>query len=159
MSWSHVVSAILWGFVLYEEKGTCRHNEIIQFDQCSTSFPFFYFHVRVGGTVPLAHAFADTHVQGLGEIAFCAITSSEQVKGFGARLMNYTKSPLGAFSLQGAVSLQGGLKDHHQDKGSRRKLDHFPHRMPWPHAWGGDCLGHEGTLDPRTMAHATPVLS
>eukprot|EP00983_Pelagomonas_calceolata_P104234 1159001-Pelagomonas_calceolata.AAC.15 len=97
---------------------------------------------------------------GLGEIAFCAITSSEQVKGFGARLMNYTKSPLGAFSLQGAVSLQGGLKDHHQDKGSRRKLDHFPHRMPWPHAWGGDCLGHEGTLDPRTMAHATPkVLS
>ena len=29
--------------------------------------------------------------QGLGEIAFCAITSNEQVKGFGARLMNYTK--------------------------------------------------------------------
>eukprot|EP00201_Polytomella_parva_P015618 CAMPEP_0175056994 /NCGR_PEP_ID=MMETSP0052_2-20121109/11004_1 /TAXON_ID=51329 ORGANISM="Polytomella parva, Strain SAG 63-3" /NCGR_SAMPLE_ID=MMETSP0052_2 /ASSEMBLY_ACC=CAM_ASM_000194 /LENGTH=479 /DNA_ID=CAMNT_0016322131 /DNA_START=198 /DNA_END=1634 /DNA_ORIENTATION=- len=31
------------------------------------------------------------HSQALGEIAFCAITSVEQVKGFGTRLMNYTK--------------------------------------------------------------------
>uniref|UniRef100_A0A061RH03 histone acetyltransferase n=1 Tax=Tetraselmis sp. GSL018 TaxID=582737 RepID=A0A061RH03_9CHLO len=29
--------------------------------------------------------------QGFGEIAFCAITATEQVKGFGTRLMNYTK--------------------------------------------------------------------
>ncbi|GFH24633.1 uncharacterized protein HaLaN_22464, partial [Haematococcus lacustris] len=29
--------------------------------------------------------------QGFGEIAFCAIASSEQVKGYGTRLMNYTK--------------------------------------------------------------------
>ncbi len=29
--------------------------------------------------------------QRFGEIAFCAITSNEQVKGFGTRLMNYTK--------------------------------------------------------------------
>jgi hypothetical protein len=30
-------------------------------------------------------------VQGFGEIAFCAVTANEQVKGFGTRLMNYTK--------------------------------------------------------------------
>ncbi len=30
--------------------------------------------------------------QGFGEIAFCAITATEQVKGFGTRLMNYTKA-------------------------------------------------------------------
>ncbi len=29
--------------------------------------------------------------QGFGEIAFCAVTAHEQVKGFGTRLMNYTK--------------------------------------------------------------------
>lgn len=38
--------------------------------------------------------------QGLGEIAFCAVTSSEQVKGFGTRLMNYTKvGPAGSWQL------------------------------------------------------------
>lgn len=31
------------------------------------------------------------HAQGFGEIAFCAVTAIEQVKGFGARLMNFTK--------------------------------------------------------------------
>lgn len=30
-------------------------------------------------------------VQGFAEIAFCAVTANEQVKGFGTRLMNYTK--------------------------------------------------------------------
>ena len=30
-------------------------------------------------------------LQGFGEIAFCAVTAHEQVKGFGTRLMNYTK--------------------------------------------------------------------
>ena len=30
-------------------------------------------------------------MQGFGEIAFCAVTANEQVKGFGTRLMNYTK--------------------------------------------------------------------
>lgn len=30
--------------------------------------------------------------QGLGEIAFCAVTATEQVKGFGTRLMNHTKA-------------------------------------------------------------------
>ena len=29
--------------------------------------------------------------QGFGEIAFCAVTAMEQVKGFGTRLMNHTK--------------------------------------------------------------------
>lgn len=29
--------------------------------------------------------------QGFAEIAFCAVTANEQVKGFGTRLMNYTK--------------------------------------------------------------------
>ena len=32
------------------------------------------------------------HAQGFGEIAFCAVTAIEQVKGFGTRLMNYTKA-------------------------------------------------------------------
>ena len=31
------------------------------------------------------------HKQRFGEIAFCAVTANEQVKGFGTRLMNYTK--------------------------------------------------------------------
>lgn len=31
------------------------------------------------------------NVQGFGEIAFCAVTAMEQVKGFGTRLMNHTK--------------------------------------------------------------------
>ena len=30
-------------------------------------------------------------LQSFGEIAFCAVTATEQVKGFGARLMNWTK--------------------------------------------------------------------
>ncbi len=30
-------------------------------------------------------------LQALGEIAFCAVTANEQVKGFGTRLMNHTK--------------------------------------------------------------------
>ncbi len=30
-------------------------------------------------------------MQGFGEIAFCAVTAMEQVKGFGTRLMNHTK--------------------------------------------------------------------
>jgi N-acetylglutamate synthase-like GNAT family acetyltransferase len=29
--------------------------------------------------------------QGFAEIAFCAITASEQVRGYGTRLMNHTK--------------------------------------------------------------------
>ena len=29
--------------------------------------------------------------QGFGEIAFCAVSANEQVKGFGSRLMSYTK--------------------------------------------------------------------
>ena len=33
--------------------------------------------------------------QRFGEIAFCAVTANEQVKGFGTRLMNHTK--VGAF--------------------------------------------------------------
>ena len=31
------------------------------------------------------------HSQRFGEIAFCAVSANEQVKGFGTRLMNYTK--------------------------------------------------------------------
>ena len=31
------------------------------------------------------------NAQGFGEIAFCAVTAMEQVKGFGTRLMNHTK--------------------------------------------------------------------
>ena len=31
------------------------------------------------------------HSQRFGEIAFCAVSANEQVKGFGTRLMNHTK--------------------------------------------------------------------
>ncbi len=37
---------------------------------------------------PLRRAF---HEQHFGEIAFCAVTSNEQVKGYGTRLMNHAK--------------------------------------------------------------------
>lgn len=39
----------------------------------------------------VAHADMCHDLQGFGEIAFCAVTANEQVKGFGTRLMNYTK--------------------------------------------------------------------
>ena len=35
--------------------------------------------------------FPDSVASTLGEIAFCAVTASEQVKGYGTRLMNWTK--------------------------------------------------------------------
>ena len=38
--------------------------------------------------------------QGFAEIAFCAVTANEQVKGFGTRLMNYTKVRPAASSPQ-----------------------------------------------------------
>eukprot|EP00200_Dunaliella_tertiolecta_P016325 CAMPEP_0202414358 /NCGR_PEP_ID=MMETSP1128-20130828/32540_1 /ASSEMBLY_ACC=CAM_ASM_000463 /TAXON_ID=3047 /ORGANISM="Dunaliella tertiolecta, Strain CCMP1320" /LENGTH=324 /DNA_ID=CAMNT_0049020757 /DNA_START=322 /DNA_END=1296 /DNA_ORIENTATION=+ len=47
--------------------------------------------VKKNGLVVGGITYRTFPMQGLGEIAFCAITSSEQVKGFGARLMNYTK--------------------------------------------------------------------
>lgn len=31
-------------------------------------------------------------LQGLGEIAFCAVAANQQVRGFGTRLMNHTKA-------------------------------------------------------------------
>jgi hypothetical protein len=45
-------------------------------------------HVHVRTHTHTHRSFPST---GLGEIAFCAVTSSEQVKGFGTRLMNHTK--------------------------------------------------------------------
>lgn len=47
--------------------------------------------VKRNGAVVGGITYRTFPAQGLGEIAFCAITSSEQVKGFGTRLMNYTK--------------------------------------------------------------------
>ena len=38
--------------------------------------------------------------QRFGEIAFCAVTANEQVKGFGTRLMNHTKVGASAGGLQ-----------------------------------------------------------
>lgn len=35
--------------------------------------------------------FLPNHSQRFGEIAFCAITADEQVKGYGTRLMNHLK--------------------------------------------------------------------
>jgi len=47
--------------------------------------------VRKSGNVVGGITYRAFHQQEFGEIAFCAITSSEQVKGFGTRLMNHTK--------------------------------------------------------------------
>lgn len=48
--------------------------------------------------------------QAFGEIAFCAITASEQVKGFGTRLMNYAKVRCTA---QGTMSEQTHSRQGH----------------------------------------------
>ncbi|KAK9861252.1 hypothetical protein WJX84_008428 [Apatococcus fuscideae] len=47
--------------------------------------------VRRGTQVVGGITYRPFHSQGFGEIAFCAVTAPEQVKGFGARLMNWTK--------------------------------------------------------------------
>ncbi|KAK9908401.1 hypothetical protein WJX75_007347 [Coccomyxa subellipsoidea] len=47
--------------------------------------------IRRGGMVLGGITYRPFHAQGFGEIAFCAVTAIEQVKGFGARLMNFTK--------------------------------------------------------------------
>lgn len=47
--------------------------------------------IRHGGAVLGGITYRPFHQQGFGEIAFCAVTAMEQVKGFGARLMNFTK--------------------------------------------------------------------
>ncbi|GAX80984.1 hypothetical protein CEUSTIGMA_g8419.t1 [Chlamydomonas eustigma] len=47
--------------------------------------------VKRSGTVIGGITYRSFPLQGLGEIAFCAVTSTEQVKGFGTRLMNHTK--------------------------------------------------------------------
>ena len=53
------------------------------------------------------------HSQRFGEIAFCAVSANEQVKGFGTRLMNHTKvthSP--GRRARPAALLQGlGIRD------------------------------------------------
>ncbi|CAL5229703.1 g13075 [Coccomyxa viridis] len=47
--------------------------------------------VAKSGTVLGGITYRPFHAQGFGEIAFCAVTAMEQVKGFGTRLMNHTK--------------------------------------------------------------------
>lgn len=47
--------------------------------------------IRRGRSVVGGITYRAFHQQGFGEIAFCAVTANEQVKGFGTRLMNYTK--------------------------------------------------------------------
>lgn len=47
--------------------------------------------VKPNGSVVGGITYRAFHKQGFGEIAFCAITASEQVKGYGTRLMNHTK--------------------------------------------------------------------
>ena len=49
--------------------------------------------VRPGGAAVLGGiTYRPFHAQRFGEIAFCAVTALEQVKGFGTRLMNHTKA-------------------------------------------------------------------
>ena len=45
----------------------------------------------VGAWVAAGVTYRPFHSQQFGEIAFCAVSANEQVKGFGTRLMNYTK--------------------------------------------------------------------
>ena len=47
--------------------------------------------VKRNGTVVGGITYRAFHQQAFGEIAFCAVTSNEQVKGYGTRLMNQTK--------------------------------------------------------------------
>ncbi|KAK9812998.1 hypothetical protein WJX72_007034 [[Myrmecia] bisecta] len=47
--------------------------------------------VKRGRAVVGGITYRPFHQQGFAEIAFCAVTANEQVKGFGTRLMNYTK--------------------------------------------------------------------
>lgn len=47
--------------------------------------------VRRDGSVLGGITYRCFQQQAFGEIAFCAVSSNEQVKGFGTRLMNYTK--------------------------------------------------------------------
>ena len=43
--------------------------------------------------------------QGFGEIAFCAVSANDQVKGFGSRLMSHTKvGTCPRFRVKGIVS-------------------------------------------------------
>jgi hypothetical protein len=46
------------------------------------------------GALPVCHAegLCTLVMQGLGEIAFCAVAANQQVRGFGTRLMNHTKA-------------------------------------------------------------------
>lgn len=47
--------------------------------------------LKRNGTVIGGITYRAFHAQAFGEIAFCAVTSHEQVKGYGTRLMNQTK--------------------------------------------------------------------
>lgn len=47
--------------------------------------------VKRSGIVVGGITYRAFHQQAFGEIAFCAVTSNEQVKGYGTRLMNHTK--------------------------------------------------------------------
>ncbi|KAG2492613.1 hypothetical protein HYH03_009029 [Edaphochlamys debaryana] len=47
--------------------------------------------LKRNGTVIGGITYRAFHAQAFGEIAFCAVTSHEQVKGYGTRLMNHTK--------------------------------------------------------------------
>ncbi|GFR48401.1 hypothetical protein Agub_g10295 [Astrephomene gubernaculifera] len=47
--------------------------------------------LKRNGTVIGGITYRAFHAQGFGEIAFCAVTSHEQVKGYGTRLMNQSK--------------------------------------------------------------------
>ena len=43
-------------------------------------------------SLPAGVTYRPFHGQRFGEIAFCAVSANEQVKGFGTRLMNHTKA-------------------------------------------------------------------
>ncbi len=82
------------------------------------------------GTVVGGITYRAFHELGLGEIAFCAITASEQVKGFGTRLMNYTKVCCWA-----RWWVFGGRHQWHQ---IGRAAPH-PQRRTVPNASGDNC--------------------
>ena len=63
------------------------------FDQVATTSP---------GS-PLCSERRISESQGFAEIAFCAITASEQVRGYGTRLMNHTKEYVKARGIDQAT--------------------------------------------------------
>lgn len=69
-----------------------RHIRNIALSISITSVPALTVTLRSKTLSKLLCLLACTAPQDFGEIAFCAVAASQQVRGFGTRLMNHTKA-------------------------------------------------------------------